>query len=287
MSTFSKFAPRSFSRSGRLGFVRAPLEWYACRLTAAFRVLPNFIIIGSQKCGTSSLCTQLFEHPQILPARTKEVHYFDTADYDQGPGWYRAHFPRRSKLPKGSVTGEASPFYVFHPHTPARSHALVPKAKIILMLRNPVNRALSHYHHQVRQERESLSFEEALALEEERLEGEYERILANPSYYSYNYWAYSYKARGRYAEQLANWYKYFDKEQLLVISSEEYFADTQEQYLRTLRFIGVEEIQLSKYHKANTGEYDLIDDVIKDQLSEYFRPHNQELYELINRDLGW
>ena len=148
--------------------------------TYPLRLLPDFLIIGTQRGGTTSLYNYLVEHPGIGAASIKEVHFFDTPHFKQGLAWYRGHFPSafqryyvERSLKHGFVTGEASPYYLFHPHAPKRVAGLMPQMKLIVMLRNPVDRAYSHYHHEVAGGHEKLAtFEEAIACEDERLAGE-------------------------------------------------------------------------------------------------------------------
>src|SRR5207302_2712863 len=122
------------------------------------------------------------------------------------------------------ITGEASPYYLFHPHAPARAALVVPKTKLIVLLRNPVERAYSHYYHNIKHRWETLSFEEALAQEETRTRDEGQRLAADPHYNSYNHQHYSYLARGIYADQLQRWMDYFPKEQFFILKSEDFYA---------------------------------------------------------------
>src|SRR5437588_2037479 len=152
-------------------------------MTNQVRLLPDFLIIGGQRCGTTSLYYYLINYPGISPACTKEVHFFDV-NFEKGPGWYRAQFPtvigksyakyaRKHSL----ITGEASPYYLFHPHAPRRISALIPKVKLIALLRNPVDRAFSQHWLEVQSGYETLSFKEAIESEQERLAGEWEKML--------------------------------------------------------------------------------------------------------------
>jgi len=111
--------------------------------------------VGAQKAGTSSLYSYMVQHPQVLPAARKEIHYFDR-HYDKGLRWYRRHFPLRARLSSERLSGEASPYYLFHPHAPRRIAETLPDARILMLLRNPANRAISHYFHEARVGREKL-----------------------------------------------------------------------------------------------------------------------------------
>src|SRR5579885_2674785 len=135
-------------------------------ITSSIRLLPDFIIIGTQRGGTTSLYAYLGQHPQIAPAVIKEVHFFDN-NYERGVGWYRTQFPflieksiAKNIGQQNFITGEASPYYLFHPHVPERAAKVVPGAKLIVLLRNPIDRAYSHYYHEVELGHEKLSFEQ-------------------------------------------------------------------------------------------------------------------------------
>jgi hypothetical protein len=123
--------------------------------------LPDFIILGTQRGGTTSLYDDLTRHPQIIPAAGKELHYFDNK-YSKGVTWYRGHFSRRVRFKPWLITGEATPYYLFHPAVPDRVLETCPRAKFLVLLRDPVSRAYSHYHMMRKRDREPLSFEEAL-----------------------------------------------------------------------------------------------------------------------------
>ena len=266
-----------------------PLRW----LSAPIRVLPDFLIIGTQKGGTTSLYHYLTRHPRILPVIVKEVRFFNR-DYHRGPLWYRAHFPTYvRKWATGGVgtghalTGEATP-YLFHPHAPKRVHALVPGARLIVLLRNPVDRAYSHYQHHVTRGRESLSFEEAIDAEPSRIEGELEKMMQDECYRSLNYVGYAYLTRGIYVDHFRRWREYFDADQFLILESERFFSDTASVYREVLKFLQLPETGLPQFKKLNIGRYqEKMAEATRARLIEFFRPHNQRLYEYLGRDFDW
>jgi hypothetical protein len=183
---------------------RYRLFWPYRQATWRRRILPDFIIIGAMKSGTSSLFAYLSQHPQLYPSCKKEVHFFDGGlnpkidTFEKGQAWYRAHFPLTSKMSIDSKTFEASPLYIFNPLAPKRIFDLVPNVKIIAVLRNPIERAISHYFHEKRKNRESLPIYEALLNEEKRLEP----VIKRKDYKNRIFIDYSYKTRGLYKEQL-------------------------------------------------------------------------------------
>lgn len=263
------------------------------RLNAKGRVCPDFIIVGAQKCGTTSLYAYMCQHPQVMPGLIKEVHFFDL-NYNRGIGWYRAHFPLKREIArqeqvmcKRVITGEATPYYIFHPHAPRRMAETLPNAKLILLLRNPVKRAFSHYNHNRRKGREPLDFGQAVDREEIRLRGEMERMLADESYQSYNYQHFSYVRRGIYIEQIMRYKKFFAPEQLLIIKSEDLFGNPILIFRQIRKFLELDEYVPRNMHPANTGNYSKSYRPDFDTLQRIYAPHNQRLSKEIKRDLGW
>ena len=257
--------------------------------TGTFHTLPNYLIIGAAKCGTSSLYEYLIQHPNINAALGKEINFFDM-HYSKGINWYRSYFPFKNFLTKkNSITGEATPRYLDHPHTPKRVYDLIPSAKIILLLRNPVDRAYSHWNMMVAHKRENLSFSEAIENEKSRISDFYEQMQNNQEYYSKEYFWYGYLERGLYAKKLKHWMNFIPKEQFLVLQSEEFFHNTSDVYSRVLEFLDLPKMNLPKYKKFRKGSYkkQKMDDSIRKKLTDFFEPHNKELYTLIGNNFGW
>ena len=257
--------------------------------TASMRALPDFLIIGEAKCGTTSLYDDLVDHRTVLEAAAKEVHFFDLR-YHRGLDWYKAQFPLLWRIRKDSPrvqTGEASPYYMFHPHAPQRIKDAVPDVKLIVMLRNPVERAYSHYQHECRRQREARSFEDAVNKEPERLRGEVERMLEDPRYNSREHRRHAYVTRGVYVDSLQKVMRVFGPDQLLVIRSEDYFAAPDATLRQVLDFLGVPARQPRRFARKNVGSYAPIDPDLRRRLAEFYAPHNARLYELLGVDYGW
>lgn len=245
----------------------------------------DFIIIGAQKCGTTSLYNYLIQHPQIVPAITKEVHFFDL-NFDKGIDWYQAHFhpfDRQNNLTRG----EASPYYIFHPLVAERIHQILPKVKIIVLLRNPVERAISHYYHEVRLGVEKMGIEEALASEPTRLLGETEKIIADGNYYSFNHQHYTYLSRGIYIDQLKTWMNIFPQEQIHIIKSEDLYNQPHLILQQVFNFLNLPPYQLPDYGKYNAGKYPPIDPAMYQHLTNYFQPYNQSLEKYLGKTFNW
>ncbi|MBA3348464.1 MAG: sulfotransferase domain-containing protein [Actinobacteria bacterium] len=256
--------------------------WAFGTATARARPLPDFLVLGAQKAGTTALYSYLRRHPEVTGPSWKEVSFFDR-HYARGPAWYRGNFPLR----RAQLVGEASPSYLFHPLAPARTATLVPAAKLIVLVRDPVERAYSQYQHAVDFGRELLSFEDALDQEGPRLEGELERMLADPRYFSRAWWDHTYVARGLYAEQLERWHASFPSEQLLVLANEDLSERPAETYARVLDFLGAPPHELDAYPRVFDRDYEEMLPDTRRRLAERFAKPNHRLFALLGRDLGW
>ena len=255
--------------------------------TAPLRGMPSALVIGAQKAGTTSVFHYLVRHPDVSRPFGKEIHYFDL-NYARGPGWYRGRFPLNRRLRDGRITLDASPYYLVHPQVPARARALLPEARLIALLRNPIDRALSHYQHEVRGGRETLGFAEAIEREPERLAGEVERLEREPDYYSWHHHRHSYLLRGRYVEQLRRWTEHYPRSQLLVLQSEWLFRDPAAAMGAIQEFLGLRPHQLGDYKPFLQGKYERdMPAPLRERLAAYFAPHNQELYRWLGRELDW
>jgi len=257
--------------------------------------LPDFLVLGAQKAGTTALYAYLRWHPGITGPSWKEVSFFDR-HWWRGEPWYRGQFPLRGQLPlrrhsplrgAGRIVGEASPSYLFHPLAPERARSLVPEAKLIVLVRDPVTRAYSHYQHEVALGREPLSFEEALDAEEERTRGEVERLVADPRAFSRAWWDHTYVARGRYAEQLERWLGRFPREQLLVIHTEDLGERPAETYAEILSFLGAAPHALDTYPRVFDRSYAPMLPATRERLAATFAEPNRHLDALLGRELGW
>jgi hypothetical protein len=263
------------------------------RPTAGLRLLPDYLIIGAQRAGTTSLHRYLVQHPAVRTMlRTKGVHFFDTG-YGHGLPWYASRFPTRLTAwyvarRQGTAlrTGEASPYYLFHPHVPGRVAEHLPRVKLIALLRDPVQRAYSHYQHEVARGFETLAFEAAIEAEPARLAGETERLLAEPLYNSFAHQHHSYLARGCYAEQLDRWRPLFG-DQLLVLSSERFFAEPERTFPRVLEFLELPAFTPDGYRRHNAHDYRQMGPEVRARLVEHFREPNRRLYQALGDDLGW
>ena len=261
------------------------------------RPLPGLLVIGAQRAGTSSLYKYLEGHPLLLASLRKETEYF-SGKYSRGEAWYRAHFAARARHAlltrrhgRPPIAFEATPLYLFHPLAPMRAAALVPEAKLVALLRDPVDRAWSHYHHEHRRGREPLSFEDALAAEPDRLAVEELKLAEDPDAKSVKLNRYSYAAKGRYAEQLERWLQHFPRRQLLVLRTEDLFADPRQVFGEILRFLDLPEWYPAEFdnhsYAMRPPERSPVPDAVRERLAAEYAPHNRRLAELVGRDFGW
>jgi hypothetical protein len=255
-----------------------------CRAwTGPMRKTPDFLIIGTQKGGTSSLFHYIGQHPAARVSVVREVHYFDL-NYTQGPAWYRGYFPPRWDT---RITGEASPFYLFHPRVPERVKQVVPGAKLIVLLRDPVERAFSHYRMNVKDGTEPLSFEEAVASEHRRIRDDLERMQLDELYTGRDYRLYSYIQLGFYDRQMQRWLRHFPAEQMLVLKSEEFFGNTERVVQRVFGFLGLDQDVRIDYSGRNEWRPGDIHPETRARLQAVFAPHNANLSMIAGEEFCW
>jgi hypothetical protein len=247
------------------------------------RALPDAMIVGAMKCGTSSLHNYLVQHPGVIAPLRKEVHYFDV-QYERGERWYRAHFGR---VDEPGLNLDSSPYYLFHPLVPQRAHALLPAAKLIVLLRDPVRRAYSHYWHERDKKREALSFEDAIAAEPERLGDDEGRLARGEIAQSRAHQHASYLARGRYAEQLGRWLAVYPRGQLLVLRFEDLAREPMAVLGRTCDFLGLPHLSRVRLEPRNARRYPPMDPALAERLRDYFAPHDAKLEALLGEPVGW
>jgi hypothetical protein len=245
---------------------------------------PDFVIIGTQRGGTTSLHAYLSAHPQVITPATKELHFL-TDLHGRGLDWYLGQFPE--ELPPDVITGEATPYALFHPLAPRRLLEIAPAVKSIVLLRNPVDRAYSHFLLERSRGEETLDFAAALDAELERLDGEEARLSQDPTYSSDPHKHASYKARGEYARQLERWFGIFPREQILVIRSEDLYERTAEAFARVADFLTINPDVMIPFATHNQSSGSPLDPAIRRRLSEHFAPLNARLADLLGWDPGW
>lgn len=263
-------------------------------VTAARRQLPSFILVGAQRTGTTSLFRALMSHPLIHQANYhKGVNYFDI-NYHRDFSWYQGHFPTTVTLAKRSrghegtpVTFEASGYYMFHPCAAERMTRHLPDVKVLAMLRDPIERAFSAHKHEYARGYETEPFDRALALEDERLAGQEERMVADPGYQSFSHRHHAYLRRGQYAEQLRRLHRHIPEDRVHLIESESFFESPEVTYGRVLEFLELPRILPDRFDRWNARPSSPMPDSTRDRLRAHFKPHDEALATLLGRTPAW
>lgn len=252
--------------------------------TSSNNILPTFLIIGAQKCGTTTLFENMMKHPNIVRTSRKEVAYFSW-NFNKGIEWYKKIFPMVSDQ-STVITGEATTNYIWHPLTPKRVKKILPNAKIIIILRNPIDRAYSQYQMSFSKGKETLSFEDAIKCEEDRLRGERNKIISNENFDSFEYRYHSYLTRGKYVYQIKEWMKYFPRDQFLVLLTNDLAEKSDEVYKKVFRFLDLSQLEMN-YDYACKGNYQEMNLSTRKMLIKYFKPYNENLRQFLKIDIDW
>lgn len=282
-------APRE---SAVLGLRAGARVWGS--VTYRLRELPDFLVVGGQRCGTTSLFKTLAEHPAVVPPLMhKGIHYFDM-QYQRGMHWYRGQFPTRAtravtsrRAGHRAITGESSPYYGFHPLGPPRIARDLPDVRVILLVRDPVERAFSAHKHETARGFESEPFERALDLEDERTAGERDRMIADPTYLSFSLQHHAYTERGRYVLQWERLSDALGPDRVLVVDSHRLFSGAHDAMDEVLRFLGLAPVAGLTFGQHNARPSSPMPDPLRSRLEEHFAPYDQRLAEVLGGKPTW
>jgi hypothetical protein len=274
---------RGWGRTAQRATSLVPSLWR--RATHEYRQLPSVVIAGAQKAGTTQLFAYLIRHPRLLPGSAKEIDYFSR--HAQRPvAWYRAQFPLRSSVAKvNGLLIEASPSYMCTPAAIPHMHAVLPNARIIVVLRDPVSRAFSGYQHAKTRGGDARPFHKAVddELRQQLWRPEPGQAL-RPGVSNLR----SYVARGYYALQLELVLKYYPRDRVLLLDSADLFADTSTTCQRVFDFVGVEPFEVRPEKVYNRGYYsEKIDPHVTQRLREHYRPYDEMLVKLVGQRFSW
>lgn len=264
--------------SKREAFIRIP--------TWMFRRWPDFMLIGAPKCGTSSLFTYLEQHPDMAPPLQKELHYY-SIHYHLGKIFYKANFPMTTD--KRPITGEASPSYYWHPHVPMRVKRDMPDVRLVMLMRDPVDRAYSDYWMQVRQKAENMTWEWAVKYEKARVDHYYRHLQDHPYSWSNNLSCYAYQLRGRYHLHVRRWLDAFPRDQLLFITTEELHNEPQETYDRVCEHVGLDPFEPEfRHYNVHKGSYPEMEPRLHHTMDLSFEDDNEALLKLLpDLEIDW
>jgi len=264
--------------------------------TRRWRTLPDVLLIGVSKAGTSTIAANLAKHPQFYPPLYKEPHYFDLHPQED-VSWYRAYFPLKirrwliaDRLGRTFVTGDFTPSYYLLPHAAERIRRELRRPRIILSLRNPIDRAYSHFKDSRSIGYEIFErFEDALQAEPHRLRGELVRMERDPTYCSHKLLSFGYSTRGIYVDYLRRWRQHFGPDEMLVLNFDDWVREPATTYARICDFVGLDRIPLAAYAAYNVNEHAFPEIVprTRRQLADFFAPRNHALYDLLGTDFGW
>jgi hypothetical protein len=254
-------------------------------LTSPARMLPSFLLVGGQRCGTTSLFEALAQHPAVRrPPGRKGIHYFDVS-YHRGMAWYRGHFPLA--LPPQAITGESSPYYMFHPLAAERIARDLPETKLVVALRDPVERAYSAHAHELARGYETESFERAIEREPQRLRGEAQRLRGDPTATSHAHRHHAYLARGRYIEQLERLEALAGRARIHVVDSGVFFASPGPVFGRLLDFLGLDRSPQIAFGRHNSRPRDGLPPGLRSRLADYYLPYDERLARWLGHAPSW
>ena len=267
------------------------------KMTSRLRQLPDFIIIGAGRAGTTALYSYLIQHPLIAAALTDnnesvaDLHFFEYI-ISNNIQWYRSHFPilfsKSNKHKNSFITGEYTSTYMYHPDVPKRIFNLLPKIKLIVILRNPIDKAYSTYQQQFRFGEYTTSFEDTINAEFRRIDLNKDFPELNSNNYDFeNFVAQNIIRHGVYADYLETWLKIFDRKQILILNSDDLKKSTKETLRRVFNFLNVSNYDIKDTSQVNVGKYPTINKITRKKLIEFFKPHNQRLNKLLDTEFDW
>jgi hypothetical protein len=240
-------------------------------------MMVNFIVCGTQKGGTTALDTYLRSHPQICMGNKKEIHFFDNEQFFTTPQPpYEQYHAEFTKLPAHKLVGEATPIYMYWRDSMRRIWEYNPDIKLIVLLRNPIERAYSHWNMERSRNADAYSFWEAITNEERRCR----EVLP------FQHRVYSYIDRGFYVDQIRRIWHYFDRKNVLILKSEDLQNEPQNTLNHICNFLEVDPLKNIEHKTTHATPYSSQMDIReKNYLLSIFKNEIQRLESLLNWDL--
>ncbi|CAN5643343.1 hypothetical protein BH11ACT8_BH11ACT8_16270 [soil metagenome] len=259
--------------------------------TAGLRMTPSIIVVGAQRAGTTTLFRLLEAHPQLVrPTLSKGTGYFDDG-YDRSWHWYQGHFPLRRPGPVPSagqpVTFECSGYYLFHPLAAARIASDLPDVRVVVLVRDPVERAFSAHRHELARGYETLPLADALAAEGIRTAGESVKLERTPGYRSFAHRHHAYVQRGEYAHQVRRFRTALGADRVHVLDADLFFADPRRQFAGLQQALGLSTWLPAEVAVSNARPGPPADPDLRGRLMRHFEPHDSELGELLGEVPSW
>ncbi len=253
-------------------------------ITASSRVLPDFIIGGTVRSGSTSLYYNICEHPSVLEASYDEIGFFDS-NYHLGIEWYRSMFPKQKEMNEirkstgFAITGEDTPFYFWKKEAIERISEMIPDIKIISIFRNPVDRAFSNYNLGIRLKTEELSFEESIEEELNYIKRNGFRNAVDRKR--------SYISKGIYEKQIKFWFEIFPKEQIHILSTEDMHKNPEKELQKIFKFLEIPEYTIKNPQKQKSAKYEKMNEKTRERLLNYYQPFNEKFFKIINQKFDW
>ncbi|MCW2815509.1 MAG: hypothetical protein JWN84_2964, partial [Nocardioides sp.] len=256
------------------------------RATVRARMTPEVLVVGAQRSGTTTLFRLLAEHPALVrPTLSKGTGYFDD-HYDRGRAWYLAHFPLRR--PGGRQRAfEVSGYYLCHPLAAQRIARDLPGVQVVVLVRDPVERARSAHGHELARGFETLGLAEALALEPVRTAGELDRLARDPGHRSHAHRHHAYLQRGEYAAQIRRYVDALGRDRVHVVDADRFFADPVGEYVRLQQDLGLPVVVPDAVEAVNARTPRPVPDELRRRLLRHYEPHDAELTELLGAPPSW
>ena len=262
-------------------------------ITASLRILPDFLVIGVGRGGTTSCFHYLSQHPSIIGSAYDDIGFFDQ-NFHLGLNWYRSMFPTKflkKKIAKKfgkCLTYDVTPAYIRKPWAARRIKELFPEIKLIALLRNPVDKAYSHYNSKMQVEGDTKTTFEEMIEEDIKMIEKFENTnsIIDDEYFR-NYIEKSPLGRGLYAQQLKIWFELFDPKQLLILTSEELSTETNKTMNKIFQFLDLPDYEIPDIVKRSTGNYTKMKMDTRKKLISFFSKYNQDLFKLLDQEFDW
>ena len=259
------------------------LQRHIYGLTSSFRVLPDFLVIGSKRCGTTSLYEYLGQHPCIKKSSHDHIGFFDD-NFHLGMGFYKSFFPtifekmffefKNGKL----LTNDVTSSYIQNSQTATKIFQTLPNTKIIAILRNPIDRAYSEYNLDLRANPDIQSFETIIQNEIDNMGNKNDdEVIKNKHYLK----------KGIYFDQLKPWFKLFPKKNILILSTEKFGKDTNNIFNIIFEFLNLENYNIENSKRMQKGTYTKLNSKTREKLLKFYKLKNNQLYDLINEKFDW
>lgn len=257
-----------------------------CGITSSLRKLPDFLVIGGKRCGTTSLFQFLQQHPMINLPPFDHMGFFDD-NFHLGIRYYKSFYPLKTKHNNLKLDYDVTTSYLTSPYVPERIHQYLPNVKMIVLLRNPVNRALSEYHSNLRSDPTYGKFESYIDNELKELATyDFSDKVFNNNYNLKNPKT-SYLKKGLYVDFLRKWFNLFPKKNFLIMPTELFAKDEKLIYEKIFGFLGLPDFEIKNTRYMEKGHYSPMDNHLQMKLDAFFKQKNLELFQLIGQKFDW